>query len=387
MTDDNDVYTPAQYREHQEQYGVRDPHEHRHTGITRDPKVSRFLSITAENYDPHEAREPGRMPGEYDGLSEVREIMAIEGTETGRAALDAGDMPTLKHLTGDQDQRADISGIKAIQQVDQILEDPAPVIVIIGDMGTGKTDLACLLVQRARHVLGIEKVASNIPTLRETDQWTDQDGQQRDGFVPNWRSMEEWVQQDGDPLENSQKAKAFIGDEFSSGGDGTGKSGYLMRKKMGPLVFKIRKYGGMLIYVAHDESSIHPLLWRVGYVIKKTSKKQATIAERIKNAEIRDEVASIDGIPQTDWRYDTNDPAVWSWTGAESEEAENPDPGDVAYDVAIWTTIRGKQDGLSNREIAKFVPFSYEWVRTRWKEFEEEDMHTETLAKVEDITA
>ncbi len=384
MTDDNDVYTPAQYREHQDGYGVREAAEHRHTGIVRDEMVSRFLSVVAENYDPTAADEPGRMPGEYDGLEETQEILSIEGTETGRKALDTGDMPTLKHLTGDQQQRADISGMKAIQQLDQIIEDPAPVIVIIGDMGTGKTDLACLIAQRATHLLGIEKVASNIPTLRETDQWADQRGETRDGFVPNWRTMEEWVQQDGDPLEEEQSRKLFIGDEFSSGGDGTGKSGYYMRKLMGPLVFKIRKFDGMLIYVAHDESSIHPLLWRVGYVVKKESLKRAVVADKIKNAEVRDVRFELDGIPATDWRYNTKDPAVWSWTGADKDET--PEPGEVAYDVALWTVRACKQDGFSHRETAKFIPFGKSWVGDRWPEIQEGE-HDEALDRVEAITA
>ncbi len=384
MTDDNEVYTASQYREHQDGFGVRDAHEHRHTGITRDARVSRFLSVVAENYDPHEASEPGRMPGEYDGLEEVEEILSLEGTETARQALDAGDMPTLKHLTGDQNERADVSGMKAIQQVDEIIQDPAPVIVIIGDMGTGKTDLACLLAQRAKHLLGIEKVASNIPTLRETDQWTDQDGETRDGFVPGWQSMEEWVQQDGDPLEEEQSPKLFIGDEFSSGGDGTGKSGYMMRKLMGPLVFKIRKYSGMLIYVAHDESSIHPLLWRVGYIFQKSDLKQARVADRIKNGKVKDVQFEIDGIPATDWRYDTKDPATWSWTGAEDEE--EPEPGEVAYDVAVWTVKACKEDGLSHRETAKFVPFGKSWVGDRWPEIQEGE-HDEAMDRVEAITA
>jgi len=189
MADDNEVYTASQYREHQDGFGVRDAHSHRHTGIVRDELVSRFLSIQEEFYDPIEAEEPGRMPGEADGLEETQQIMAVEGTETGREALSNGDTMTLKHLTGDQQERADVSGMKAIQQLDEIIEDPAPVIVILGDMGTGKTDFAGLTGQRAKHLLGIEKVASNIPTLRETDQWTDQDGETRDGFVPNFRSL------------------------------------------------------------------------------------------------------------------------------------------------------------------------------------------------------
>ena len=385
MTDDNDVYTPAQFREHQDGYGVREPDAGEHTGIVRDPQVSRYLSILENEYDPAELERPEYLPGTASELHETQRIRSIAATETAREALQGGDMPTLKHLTGDQQQRADISGMKAIQQIDQIIEGPAPVIVILGDMGMGKTDFAGLIGQRARHLLGIDKVASNIPTLKETDPWIDADGDERTGFVPNFKTMSEWVEQDGDPLENDQSSKLFIGDEFSSVGSGSGKSGYLMRQKMGPLVFKIRKYNGLLIYVAHDESSIHPLLWRVGVIIKKTSKKQAIVADKIKSGEIRDERFRIDGIPQTDWRYDTKDPAVWSWS--ESEEEGTPEPGSVAYDVAIWSVVRCKKDGLSNRETAKYVPYSHGWVGKRWKEYNEGGEHRETISTVEAITA
>ncbi|SNR49278.1 ABC-F family ATPase [Halorubrum vacuolatum] len=383
MTDDNDVYTPAQYREHQDGYGIRDPDAHPHAGIVRDPDVSRYAAIVGENYDPRE--QPAGMPGRAEELREIREIRAIAATETARIALDAGDMPTLKHLTGDQQQRADISGMKAIQQLDEIITSPAPVIVILGEMGAGKTDAGCLIGQRASHLLGVEKVASNIPTLKETDEWTDQQGESRSGFIPDFPTMDEWVKQDGDPLHNDQSRKLFIGDEFSSVGSGTGKSGHLMRQRMGPLVFKIRKYDGLLIYIAHDESSIHPLLWRVGVILKKTSKKQAVIADKIKSGELRNERFRIDGIPQTDWRYNTKDPSVWSWTNEEVED--DPEPGDVAYDVAVWTAVYTDKEGLSSREAAKFVPFSHSWVAKRRKEYHEEGAHRDRLDRVEAITA
>jgi len=382
MTDDNDVYTPAQYREHQDGYGVRDPDAHPHAGIVRDPKVSRYLSILAENYDPSAVGE--EMPGEADGLKEVRSIRRIAGTETARSALDGGDMPTLKHMTGDQNQRADISGMKAIQQIDEIIENPAPVIVILGEMGTGKTDFACLIAQRAKHLLGVEKVASNVPTLKETNEWEDADGDRRSGFVSSFNEMDEWVRQDGDPLEEKQARKLFLGDEFSSVGDGGGKSGYLMRKKMGPLVFKIRKFNGLLIYIAHDESSIHPLLWRVGVIVKKVGKKQAIIADKIKGAELKGIQGRIDGIPQTDWRYNTKDPAVWSWT--DSEDEGEPEPGEIAYDVAVWTVRACKQDGLTHRQTAEYVPFGKSWVGNRWDEIQSGE-HQDAVDRVEALTA
>lgn len=387
MTDDNDVYTPAQFREHQERHSHRDPDSHPHGGIVRDPRVSRFLSIVEENYDARRAEQPGEMPGQARDLDEIQEIRAISATETGRKGLENGDMPSLKHLTGDQNQQADISGIRAIQKIDKIIESPAPVIVVLGEMGSGKTDFANLLGQRATHLLGVKQIASNVPTLRETTEWEDRGGNTRDGFVPDYPTLQEWVKQDGEPMgDDEQRSKLFIGDEFSSVGSGVGKSGYQVRTKMGPLVFKIRKFGGMLIYIAHDASSIHPLLWRVGKIIKKESKKEAVIADRISNGEIKDVEGRIEGIPQTDWRYDTQDPAVWSWNG-ETSESETPEPGSVAENVAIWTVIHNQKRGLSYRDTAENVPYSHEWVRSRWNEYKDDGMHRNAVDRVEEYIA
>lgn len=382
---DSDHYPPAQYREHLEGRGIRDPDGHDHAGVVRDPKVSRYLSILSNHYEPQRADEPGRMPGQARDLEEVRRIRAVEATETGRQAMENGDMPSLKHLTGDRGQQADISGMKAIGKIDQIIESPAPVIVILGEMGAGKTNFAGLIGQRATHLLGIEQVASNISTLRETTEWVDREGNVRDGYVPDFGTMDEWVRQDGDPLDDKpQSAKLFIGDEFSSVADGSGKSGHLARKKMGPLVFKIRKFNGMLVYIAHDESSIHPLLWRVGTIIKKTDKKTAVIADKIKNGELRGVSDPIEGVPPTDWRYNDKDPSPWSWTDTGGEET--PEPGEVAYDVAVWTVNRLKKDGYSDRDTAEYVPFGKSWVNDRWNEIQDGE-HRSAMDRVEAVTA
>jgi hypothetical protein len=388
MTDDNDVYTPAQYREHQDGYGYREPDAHPHAGIVRDEQVSRYLAILSEEYDPDATDEPERMPGRAEELDEVRQIRRVAATETARSALDGGDMPTLKHLTGDQTEQADISGMKAVQRVDEILTSPAPVVVILGEMGAGKTDFAGLLGQRLRHLTHQAgerlQVASNIQSLKETDPWTDRDGEPRSGFVANHPNLMEWVKQDGDPLEHPQTPKLFIGDEFSSAADGSGKSGHRVRKKMGPLVFKIRKYGGTLFYIAHDEASIHPLLWRLGVIVKKESQKKAVVAESVKNGELRGTEDPIVGVPQTDWRYRTEEASSWSWTTTDTDE--EPEPDEVAYNVALWTVRECQENGLSYRETAKFVPYGKSWVSDRASEIEEGE-HIEAMDTVEALTA
>jgi len=386
MTDDNDVYTPAQYREHVDGHGHKDPVADPHTGHVRDPQLSRYLSVMQLHYDPQEADRPGEMPGQAQDLSEWNDVVGVEATDAGRKAMQNGDMQTLKHQTGDHGQQADISGIKAIGQIDDLVSGPAPVIVILGEMGAGKTDFAGLLGQRRDHLVdGDHIVGTNIRSLQEKDPWIDDDGNAQDGYIPNYGTLIEWVEQDGNPLHNEQRPKTFIGDEFSSAASGRGKQGYETAQKMAPLVYKIRKYGGALIYIAHGPKSIHPLLWRVGTIIKKVSPKRAIVADSIKSAQLADIQFEIEGVPPTDWRYNTDEASDWSWSRIDDSDELEPD--EAVRRTAIWTVVRCKEEGMSNRETAQYVPYSHGWVQSRWKEHQEENLHRDTITSVEEVIA
>jgi hypothetical protein len=384
---DNEVYVPAQYREVQnEGHGHRDPDVHAHTGLVRDKKLSRYLSMMELHYDPQAAENPGEMPGQARDLQDYRHTVEVEATEAGRKALETGDIATLRHQTGDEDQKGDISGIKAIGQVDDLVTGPAPVLVLLGEMGAGKTNFAGLLGQRRdHHVDGDHLIATNIASLQEKEPWIDDEGNAQDGYIPNYGTLTEWVEQDGDPLNNPQRPKTFIGDEFSSTASGRGKQGYETARKMAPLAYKIRKYGGALIYIAHGPKSIHPMLWRVGTIIKKVSKKRAVVADSIKSAQLADIQFEIEGIPPTDWRYNDKEASNWSWSTL--EESDDMEADEAAKRTAIWTAIRCKEEGMTDRETAKFVPFSHGWVNTRWNEYREEGLHEDTLTSVEEVIA
>ncbi|WP_436927098.1 hypothetical protein [Halosimplex amylolyticum] len=386
MTDDNDVYTPAQYGEHLHGHGHRDPVADPHTGTVQDPRLSRYLSVMRMHYDPQEADRPGKMPGQAKDLTEWRDITGVEATDAGRKAIKEGDMQTLKLQTGDQGQQADISGMKAIGKIDDLVGGPAPVIVILGEMGAGKTDFACLLAQRRDQLVdGDHIVGTNIQSLHEKDPWIDSDGAAQDGYIPNYGTLTEWVEQDGDPLHNEQRPKTFLGDEFSSAASGRGKQGYETAQKMAPLVYKIRKYGGALIYIAHGPKSIHPLLWRVGTIIKKESPKRAIVADSIKSAQLADIQFEIEGVPPTDWRYNTDEASDWSWSRIDDSDELEPD--EAVRRTAIWTVVRCKEEGMSNRETAQYVPYSHGWVQSRWKEHTEENLHRDTITSVEEVIA
>jgi len=388
MTDENDVHVTAEAREHQEGYGQRENREIAdHGGIIRDEKVSRALSVRSIHYDPTEADRPDKMPGQAKDLQKHREIRMVEGTETFRKAMENGDIPTIKHMVGDTSKRPDVSGLKAIGKVDELINGPAPVVVVLGEMGAGKTDFACLLAQRWRALHQDDSLlGTNIRSLEAKNRWVDDDGDVQDGWIPDYGTLMEWVEQDGDPLEHSQRSKLFIGDEFSSAASGSGKQGYQTRQKMAPLVYKIRKYGGALIYIAHGERSIHPMLWRVGTIVKKTDKKTAVIADAVRNGQLADIEGEVEGVPPTDLRYNTKEASDWSWSQF-GDETEDMEADEAAEKTAIWTAIRCKEDGMTDRETAQFVPYSHGWVNTRWNEYRKDGMHGDVLTKVEEVIA
>lgn len=288
----------------------------------------------------------------------------MSATEDVHEALQKGDATQLKHHVGDADQRADISGLKAMQKVDELVTHPAPVLVLLGKMGHGKTDASGLFGQRyAHHADGQVRVATNIKSLAAEHD----DNIESVEFIADYPSLEEWIQQDGDPLQNDQTPKLFIGDEFSSAATGRGKQGYETAMKMAPLIYKIRKYNGALIYVAHSPNSIHPILRRIGTVIQKQSKKRAAVDGTVQNGEFRDPEFDLSGFPPTDWNFNDDEASPWSWERDHSETASGNQPNveeiadsdDEARRISIATVIDAKQQGMSNREIAEFVPYSY----------------------------
>ena len=388
VSDDSDLHVAAEASEHQRGHGNRENREIcDHGGYVRDKHISRAMAIRSVHYDPTAADRPGKMPGQSKDLEKHQQIRMIEGTETFRKALESGDSTTIKHMVGDTSKRADVSGMKAIGKVDQLINGPAPVVVVLGEMGAGKTDFACLLAQRWRDLNQSDSlIGTNIQSLEEKNRWVDDDGDVQDGWIPDYGTLMEWVEQDGDPLENSQRDKLFIGDEFSSAASGSGKQGYQTRLKMAPLVYKIRKYGGALIYIAHGERSIHPMLWRVGTIVKKVNQKTAVIADSISNAKLADIQGEVEGIPPTDFRYNTKEASDWSWSKY-GDETDDMGADEAVRQTAIWTAIRCKEEGMVNREAAKFVPYSHVWVGQRWNEYREEGLHAETLSKVEEIIA
>lgn len=384
----NDLYTPAQGREHLDGYHERTPYAHPAAAIVQDPLVNRYMATMKNHYDPSQADVPSAMPGTMEGLDEVQQIRAVAATERWQEAMSEGDMEMVKHLTGDQSERPDISGIKAMDTLKSFMTGPAPMFYLWAEPGTGKTNFALLLAQlwKAQQT-GDALIASNVRTLRETDPWTDGEGDEHDGWLANFGELNEWLKQDGDPLHNEQTPKLFIFDEASSNAGGSGSDGYETKSKMGPLAYKIRKYGGSLIVIGHDGKDVHPLIREMGVCIHKEDLKAATFYEDVKNRRGVEEIASVTGIPETDYRYDDKEPTTWSWRTSEDEEAVEYE--DVAEDVGMWNIVHGREreDPVAFRELASQTPWDASTCSRRWKKYKEDGKYVAEVQRVDELFA
>jgi hypothetical protein len=380
---DADAFEPQKLREHLRGHGHEPPDGHEAAGVVQDEQLSRFLSVLKREYDPTMADDSTAMPGRAEDLDLWQEMVAGAESRRARESVRDGDVQTMRHVVGDVDQRPDISGIRAINDLKDMISGPAPMFYIWAEPGSGKTNFALFLAELwKRQQSGDAVLASNIRTLRETDDWVDSEGTTRDGWLSGFSELQEWIEMDGDPLDHSQRPKLFIFDEASSSAGGSGSAGYQTKQKMGPLAYKIRKYSGAMIVIGHDGKDVHPLIRELGTCIYKESKKEATFYNDVQNRSGVDEIMSVTNIPPTEYRYDDSEPTEWQWSDVDEDEYE---PSQAAKDSALWTAIRCKEEEMSNREAAQFLPFSHGWVGSRWREYQQGEIDDSRLSRVQQV--
>lgn len=389
MSSDSDAFEPQKFREHLRGFGHESPQSHEAAGVVQDEQLARFLRVVQQDYDPTLADCPDQMPGRAEELGLWQDIVGREEARVARESVRDGDVQTMRHVMGDMDQRPDVSSLRAIDTLQDMVSGSAVMFYLWAPPGAGKTNFALLLAElwRRHHGEGA-LLGSNIRTLRESDEWVDADGCRRDGWLASFGEMKEWLQQDGDPLGNDQTPKLFIFDEASSHAGGSGSNGHEAKKKMGPLLYKIRKYNGSIIVIGHDGKDVHPMIRELGVAVHKESKKKATFYEDVQNREGVNELQPVDGIPPTKFRYNDKEPTDWSWSDGESDSGEF-DEGHAAgkREQKIVSTICAKKVGCSDRETSDIVGMSLGWVNNRWNEFAEDGRHVDLVNDLEVQTA
>lgn len=377
MSDDNEVYTAAQVREFLDGHADRDAEAYPHAFI-EDERTRRLLTVLRQSWDPHDAANPSEVPATADELELYQKMLRAAATEDLAAAIRNGDVPRMKTHTGDTSERADISGMHALDQIRDIVTRTAGIFYEIGHMGHGKTDFAVLLAQQWKREHPDGEVGTNIKTLEEKDE-----------FVPSFDAVKDWMEEPEEVvLAGEVTPKLLIIDEASSHLGGGGEQGYQARQLLGPLIFKIRKYGGSAIIVGHDGKNVTPIVRELATIIEKTGKKEAGFYESINNRDPQDEILRVEGIPPTDWRYNHREATDFEWQrGADKDtdtDADSDDKSDL-WKAAVYTAIQLKESGATHREAAENIPYGKDWVGDRWKEYQRGELD-DVIDSVEALT-
>lgn len=309
-----------------------DPTAYPHAGEVDDGKVRRLMSLMAEHYDPDPEAD---MPARIDDTRLYRILRRVAATDTATKAVRSGHDYTLSYLVGNPGRKSDISGIKAIKRIEDMLLSPAPIIYIWGEPGSGKTNIALLLAQLwHQHYDG--EMASNIRTWVEQDEWIASYPQLNDWLSDQTRD----ISGGGSTRREDAEHRLMIFDEASSHAAGRGQQGYETATKLAPLVKKIRKARAGLIIIGHDGKDVAPSIRTLATTIERRrgQVKRAWIWESVTDRQGEGLIAELTGVPETDYRYDDGEATSWRWSDKGGDDDEPQLTEDDARELAVDMT-------------------------------------------------
>jgi len=324
---------------------------HRHTGMVGDDDIRRLLNHLASHYDPHVAAEqydeidPSDMPSRAEAAKLFRMILRNESTETLTRAIHQNDPLTQSAAIGDPGSRSDISGLRAIDKLIDILAIPAPIIYIYGEPGSGKTNFALLCCQLWKRQNEEGKLISNIRTLEQADEWIPTYGRLKE-LIDNQTTG---IEGGGITAKEDSNPMLFVFDEASSHASGRGQDGYEAGQKLGPLVYKIRKARAGMIIIGHDGKDVHPAVRTLATIVKRYrgEVKKATLYEDVNNRKGINKIMDIDGIPETDYVYDDLEATSWDWTDHAST--------DDKHEQEIESRAADRADDLADQKVQSWI--------------------------------
>lgn len=303
---------------------------YKHAGVIKDDQIREFLSMCKMFYNPDKADLD---IAQFEDTRLYNMLVQRFGTETLTKALQGDNPQVQSFFVGNPGSKSDISGMRAIESLKEIIKGEAPILYIWGPPGSGKTNFALLLAQmwkRYFHENG--EIGTNIASLEQKDKWIDK-----------WYELDSWItdnvtdiEDGGKTTKKDAKSKLYIFDEASTHAPSTGKEGWETRQKLAPMVFKIRKAKAGLIIIGHDGKDVDPSIRTLAKCVQKfrDSKKEARIFEDVNERQGINEFSfsPIKGIPETDWNYDDKEATSFSWE--ESQEQEEKFSKEEAIDMA-----------------------------------------------------
>lgn len=294
-------------------------------GLVEDDDLRDVLMFLSEIYDPSDAEE---LPASFWETDLARSAIKQSGTEAAARAVRDGDPNRAAYLTGVPSYRSDVSGLHAIRELGDWLvhSEKCKLLYIAALMGRGKTDMALLMIEsvyhqyeRAQRVIREsddldDDAAAEVPTPEvAANFWFEPEGVAggvETASINSYPELVEWVEA-GDV----DDVRWFIFDEASTELTAqSGKNSQKVAEKVAPLVKKMRKNGVNMIIIGHDAGDVHPAIRELCDFVDKPSLKTADMYAGVSQREPVGHLFSVDGLPQTSWKYNTDDMATWTWT-------------------------------------------------------------------------
>lgn len=366
-----------------------------HAAVVRGRNTRQHLTATRSAFERAVERgwiESDEWPARFENTQTYRERRQMAETEAVSERVENNDGFGLRHHVGSQADEVDVSGWHDIETIREQVSEKHARWYIYGEPGNGKTRSGCLMARhwlQQRREAGADnaRVLTNIRTLEGEDEAVT--------WVSNWGDLKDLTYAEMDAVLAEQvEPFVFLFDEASSQASGGGTDGWETSLKLAVLVYKIRKFGGAVIIIGHDGKDLHPAVRELCKVLHKESKKKARFYATIKNRQGKDPLTpKISGWPDSKWSPNDKDPAPWSWSSGNDEDAEEITRESAFRELAVWTVVQAKtrnpDQPPSNATIASEHLqglYSAEWVRRRWNEYDRGELG-ETVAKVQEVIA
>jgi hypothetical protein len=194
-------------------------------------------------------------------------------------------------------------------QLQSVIREDGRVVCFGGGTNTGKTNVACLLVECAKQMFAGElELATNITSLAEST---------GAALIEDLPSFREWTERDG--------KKLYIGDEMSSHMKAGSADGHEVVEKMGPLMRFAAKRSLRFVSLGHRPTDLHPDVRKMpGMRYFECDRIENDLGEPIRYRlsvyeSIDDdgygvgELCHVPDVPKSRLDYDPDEETGWSW--------------------------------------------------------------------------
>jgi len=256
-------------------------------------------------------------------------LIHTDGISKGvRNGIEENDDARLAYFRGYKDGENDVSGIKSMTKLFNIITSPGGrILYVFGNQGAGKTEFSILIGELLNEFMGVE-VHTNIHSLTE-----DQSGAY---YFDDVDGLKEAIRKDARVFLILDEASRLL----------RGENHHEVIEAFQGDLHSLRKTDSNIVLIGHSGKDIDPLFRALATFVHKKSKERVDLYEGARvttegQVEGFGELLSLSGIPPSNWSFDTDEESTFSMDQS-SETTYTKDE----IDSILEDEIRDYRDGL-----------------------------------------